>query len=163
MENALMTSLEEDSHTLLEDIIDNIPKKSKILGVCVKLYQSYDCCPDCRLNILKHISNLQKKFDLEIRNVKKFKVSTEVISFMVHGLMIRSYGQYGSKTCIDNQCKDISNYYDGSTNIFDQKLFCTFSGKIDGNASQTMMPVYIHMQPSTKIDSDCTVNLASVS
>jgi hypothetical protein len=156
MENALMTSLNEDSDAILHDIFTEIPKKSRILGVCIKLYSSYDCCPACRLNILNQIQDFQKMLDNKIRAAEKFKVSNQAIPFMIHGLMVRPYGKI-LQTFLNDKCENIEAQY--WVNLFNQTTYYSFRGKINGQASQNMMPVYIQMQQSTEINSDKTIFL----
>lgn len=151
MENALMSSLEEDRDKLLKDILEDIPESSRILGVCIKLYQSKDCCSDCRSNILKNIPRFQEMFDEAIRGTQRFELDKQPIPFMVTGLMVRHGGNSCHCTGEDAQCKMLEAGY--WTALFSEMEHCSFDGKINGNIPQEMMPVYIHMQKSREINS----------
>jgi len=73
---------------------------------------------------------------------------------MIHGLMVRPYG-LDYKKLVKAECKTLEQP-DYWTSLYAQKEYYSFGGRIDGNAAQTMMPVYIHKQPNTEIDAEET-------
>jgi hypothetical protein len=148
MENSLLPRL-YNNQAFFQRIKDKIPSDKTILGVCIKIYSSYDFCPPCRANILTLAPYFQNRF------AKLLGVSGAPLPLTILGLNYRPYGHY----YYYSKKGDIGPPPYG-TDLFPQDIFETFNGTIhDDGSPQSILPIYLHVQPDKKKDEEKILTL----
>lgn len=147
MENALLPCL-YDNEVFINRIKDKIPAGKTILGVCIKIYCSYDFCSQCCANILTLAPYLQAKFS------QYFSHSPNSIPLTILGLAYRPYGNYGY---LDANGKDLKKEF--GADLYLQNEFITFNGTIHGGSPQSILPIYLCAQPDTPQSKKRTLTL----
>lgn len=145
MENSLLPAL-CDNNKFFKRIREEIPLEKTILGICIKIYSSYDFCGDCRANILTLAPYLHTQFS------KNFQDSHNPPPLTILGLIYRPYGH--------DYCgaKGVALGDPGyGTDIYPQDKFLTFNGRINGSAYQAILPIYIYIQPKKSQDKNLTL------
>lgn len=142
MENALLASLYHNS-TFFNRVKQELPEDCQILGVCIKLYSSYDFCRDCRANILHLYPYLRSKF------AHLLGIEIESLPLSILGLTYRLYGL--TYKGAEEEPLGGQDYW---TALYNKDLFKSFSGNIHGDFQQDFLPIFVCKQPDTPQDEE---------